>query len=150
LDKFELAGLGGTFDHLHDGHKLLISTAFRIAKKVAIALTNEELLKNKAEKELIESYETRKQNLENFIIEELGQFKDSFEIIPLSDPFGPAITSEDLEIHVSSDETIEMSKKINEYRIKNGLKPLVLVAIPIVTDIKDKKISSTDIRTSLK
>jgi pantetheine-phosphate adenylyltransferase len=150
MDKFNLAGLGGTFDHLHEGHKMLLSAAFKIAKHVAIAICTDKLLQNKKDKDLIESYEVRVKNVENFLINELKISKNSYEIIPLDDPFGPAISSTDLEVHVSSEETIENSKKINQIRIQKGLKPLYLLMIPLVLDEHGRKVSSSDIREKLK
>ncbi len=60
-------GLGGTFDHLHEGHKLLLKTALSISEKVEIGLTSQELLKNKQFFSKLEDYKTRKANLELFI-----------------------------------------------------------------------------------
>lgn len=52
--------MGGTFDHLHIGHKLLLKTAFSISRKVVIGLTAEEMLNNKKYKSKLEDYKTRK------------------------------------------------------------------------------------------
>ena len=42
-----LIGMGGTFDHLHDGHKYLIETALSISHQVVIGLTSQKMLKRK-------------------------------------------------------------------------------------------------------
>jgi len=39
--------MGGTFDHLHDGHKFLIKTALLFSKNIVIGLATENLLKKK-------------------------------------------------------------------------------------------------------
>ena len=39
--------MGGTFDHLHDGHKFLLRTALRLSNNIEIGLTSQKLLKNK-------------------------------------------------------------------------------------------------------
>ena len=59
--------MGGTFDHLHEGHKLLIKTALSISNNLVIGLTTEKLLKNKKFSLKLENYLTRKTNLEIFI-----------------------------------------------------------------------------------
>jgi pantetheine-phosphate adenylyltransferase len=146
---FKLVGLGGTFDHLHDGHRFLLKTAAKVGEHVAIALATEKLLKNKKHRDKLEPYETRKNNLKKFLDEELGLSSDSYTIIPLNDPFGIAITEPKLEVHVSSLETHEVSLKINEERIKNGLPPMILIIIPIINDSKGEKLSSTNIRSTL-
>jgi pantetheine-phosphate adenylyltransferase len=146
---YKLVGLGGSFDHLHDGHKELLRTAFRIGKHVAIALTTSNLLKSKVCKENLEEFEVREKNLRNFIENDLKIDEDDYSIIPLNDPFGPAITNKDLEAHISSVETHAIALKINELRIKNGLNPMVLIIIPLIKNKDGKKLSSTDIRLSL-
>ena len=150
MEKFKLAGLGGTFDHLHNGHKCLLNTAFKVADRVAIAVCTDRLLQNKKDKEFIQPYELRIKRLKEYLEHELRVSKDSYELIPLDDPFGPAITSEELEIHISSEETFENSKKINEIRVQKGLKPLYLLMIPLILDEAGKKVSSSSIREKLK
>ncbi|MCP4760245.1 MAG: adenylyltransferase/cytidyltransferase family protein, partial [archaeon] len=54
---FNICGLGGTFDHLHNGHKLLIETAFKLGKKVVIGLATDNLLKEKEYKNEMQTYE---------------------------------------------------------------------------------------------
>ena len=44
---FKIVGLGGIFDHLHLGHQVLLQTAFKLGKHVAIGLSTENLLKGK-------------------------------------------------------------------------------------------------------
>ena len=146
---FEIVGLGGTYDYLHQGHKELLRNAFKIGKHVAIALTDKELQKTKINAEKIQSYEIRKQNLQMFIENTLNEKPENYTIIKLEDPFGPAITDRNLEAHVSSMENYPVAMKINEKRIENGLKPLVLVIIPLVKDESGKKLSSSTIRANL-
>jgi cytidyltransferase-like protein len=146
---FELVGLAGTFDHLHVGHRKLLTMAFKQGQKVAIGLTTDELLINKQYKDKIQSYDIREKCLRDFIEKELNVSWKYYNIIPLNDPFGPAITEPNLEAHISSEETYQGAMKINEMRIKNKLKPLVLIIIPLETDTNGIKISSTEIRKNI-
>ncbi|GAH01376.1 unnamed protein product [marine sediment metagenome] len=97
-----LIGMGGTFDHLHDGHKYLIETALSISHQVVIGLTSQKMLKRKKVASKIEDYETRKKNIENFIssITELDRVK----IVELNDPYGPPIKE--------PEEVVEETKKL--------------------------------------
>ncbi|MBA7566909.1 hypothetical protein ES708_08608 [subsurface metagenome] len=143
---YDLIGLGGTFDQFHLGHAELIKTAFKYGKHVAIGLTTEKLLGNKLLKDKIQSYAQREENLKHFIHNEIGISEQNYTIIPLNDPFGPAITDKNLQAHVSSMETYKIVIKINEIRIKNGLPPLVLIIIPIILNRSGNKYSSSEIR----
>lgn len=146
---FNICGLGGTFDHLHDGHKLLLRTAFMVAKKVVIGLATDSLLNEKKFKEKIEPFETRKENILNFIESINPNYRKNCTIIPLSDPFGPAITDPTIEIHISSEESYKNAIKINELRHEKGLNKMILVIVPSVLNKNGTKISSTDIRKNL-
>ena len=143
---YKYVGLGGSFDHLHEGHKELLKCAFKIGEKVGIALTTNELHSGKTDQEFIESFEIRKRNLKKFIIEILRKEVHQFEIMPLNDPFGIAITDKSLQAHVSSMETYEVAFKINQIRLERGLKPLTIIIIPLVLNQKGQKISSSEIR----
>lgn len=143
---YDLIGLGGTFDQFHLGHAELIRTAFKFGKNVAIGLTTEKLFENKLLKDKIQSFDQRKENLKQFIHKEIGVSEQYYSIIPLNDPFGPAITDENLQAHVSSMETYKIAIKINEIRIEKGFQPLVLIIIPIILNKSGNKYSSSEIR----
>lgn len=145
---FKLVGMGGCFDHLHEGHKYLISTAFKVSEKLVIGLTTDKMNQKKQYKEEIQDYSTRKQNIENFVqsFTELSRL----EIIELNDPYGPPIEDEDYEALVFSLETLPNAIKINEIREEKGMKPLIFIIISLLKDKNGKKISSTDIRKNLK
>jgi pantetheine-phosphate adenylyltransferase len=140
--------MGGTFDHLHEGHKFLISTALSISEKVVIGLTTENLLKNKKYFSKLEDYKTRENNLTTFIktITDLNRV----EIIELNDHYGPPVNEPEYEGLIVSQETYKTGVEINEIREKNGFKPLIIIVIPMIKDNNHKKISSTAIREKIK
>jgi pantetheine-phosphate adenylyltransferase len=146
---FNKVCLGGTFDHLHQGHKELLKMAFKMGIHVSIGLTKDSLLINKKYSEKIQTYEKRKKNLEFFIEKCLRQTFDFYTIIPLNDPLGPVISETDIEAIVCSHETYRGCIKINEIRFKLGLTPLVIIIIPLFLNKLGKKLSSTDIRAEL-
>ena len=144
---FKLAGMGGNLDHLHEGHKLLLKTALEVSESIVIGLTTEKMHKNKQFKEKIEDYSTRKLKIEKFI----QTFSDlkRVQIIELNDSYGPPIEDKNYEALIISQETIPNALEINEIREQSGMKPLILVVIPILRDEKGNKISSTEIRKNL-
>ena len=140
--------MGGTFDHLHEGHKYLISTALSISKKVVIGLTSESLLKNKEFFSKMQSYDER----ETAIISYISKISDisRVEIVKLEDPYGPPIHEEDYEGIIVSQETYKNALTINNMREKNGFKPMIIIVIPILKNSNNEKISSTIIRANMK
>ncbi|MHA1848676.1 MAG: pantetheine-phosphate adenylyltransferase [Promethearchaeota archaeon] len=142
-----IVGLGGTFDHLHEGHEKLLEIAFTLGKRVVIGLTTDNMLENKKYHEYLESFDKRRENLVNYA-RGLGRDAD-LEILPLNDPFGPAISDPRLEVHVSSEETFDVSRQINKLREKNGLDPLILVMVPLVKNDHGQRFSSTSIRKEI-
>lgn len=140
-------GIGGTFDHLHEGHKYLISTALSLSEKVVIGLTSDIILKNKKFYSKIENYQKRLEGLKSYLskISDLSRV----EIIKLEDSYGPPIHESDYDGIIVSQETYEGALKINQIREEKGFKPLIIVIIPLILDNNKKKISSTSIRATL-
>ncbi|MBN2156084.1 MAG: pantetheine-phosphate adenylyltransferase [Candidatus Lokiarchaeota archaeon] len=135
--------------HLHDGHKLLLKTAFRLGKHVAIGLVTDEFAKEKEFANLIEPYTVREKNIIKYISSINPEYSNRCTIIPLKDSFGPSITNPDIEIHVSSEETYKVAFEINEIRAQRGLQRMVIVIIPLVLGEDGTRISSTKIRKKL-
>lgn len=142
-------GLGGTFDHLHEGHKFLLKTALSISELTEIGLTSQDLLKNKQYSSKLEDYETRKENLKSYIssIADLNRVN----IVEISNWSDMDKYAQDPEYDglVVSQETYDNALKLNENRMKKGLKPLVLIVIPLLKDENSNKISSTSIREKI-
>ena len=140
----KLVGVAGTFGPLHKGHHQLLAKAFDVGEKVLVALTTEVMLKRKEAKAQIASYEERKRDLEEFLNSK--GYQGRYEIIPLDDPFGVAITLAEQEGIVTSEETVSGAEKINEIRKERGLKPLKIFPIKLVPAEDGNPISSTRIR----
>jgi len=136
-------GLGGTFDHLHEGHKFLLKIALSISEFVEIGLTSQDLLKNKQYFSKLEDYQTRKNNLKDYINSIAGL--NRINIVEISNWFDMDKYAQDPEYDglVVSQETYDNALKLNENRMKKGLKPLVLIVIPLIKDKNNNKLSST-------
>lgn len=68
--------LGGTFDHLHAGHKLLLTMAALVlctepsqARCLTIGITGDELLKNKQYREELEDFPQRQSAVQHFLLD---------------------------------------------------------------------------------
>ncbi|KAJ8264569.1 hypothetical protein GJAV_G00150810 [Gymnothorax javanicus] len=145
--------VGGTFDRLHGAHKTLLSISCLLAnRRFVIGLCDTELLKRKVLKELIQPYALRADRLRVF----LQDVKPSllYEIVPISEPFGPSVTDSELQCIVVSEETKKGGAAVNKKRLENGLSELVLHEIQLMKDahhseIEEEKISSSSLRTRL-
>ena len=144
MKQFRKVAVGGTFDELHRGHKVLLMKAFEIGARVLIGLCSDEFAKKLGKPHKTASYAERLKELETFLTN-LGVFEKA-EIIPLNDPFGPTVTDKCIEALVVSDETKPMADKINEQRRKVGLAPLEIVSVNMVPSENCGPISTTRIR----
>jgi len=135
---------GGTFDKLHKGHKKLLEFSFKIGEKVLIGLSSDELVKKLQKPHEVASYTEREKNLISFLKEK--GFINRFEIIPLKDRYGITLIHPNLEALITGEENKVIAEKINEERIKKGLKPLEIFYVKTVLAEDNKPISSTRIR----
>lgn len=107
LRRFQRVGIGGTFDHLHAGHKLMLSVAAMLAGRTllcGITAPGGRMLEGKHYQERIESWEERVRRVQEFLCEFCPRDIQT-EIIQLNDPFGPTISDATLEALIVSPET---------------------------------------------
>ncbi|VVT56351.1 uncharacterized protein SAPINGB_P004995 [Magnusiomyces paraingens] len=148
----DVVAVGGTFDHLHDGHRLLLTVAGYLAKEKLIAgITGSELLVNKKYAEVLESYLVRRSHVEEFLAYVFPQLE--VETIMLHDPAGPTVLVENIDALVVSRETFKGGLQINKTRLDKGWKPLIVYDIGMLGCVEGNeqnnymdKLSSTDIR----
>ena len=141
--------MGGTFDHLHEGHKFLLKTALSISEIVEIGLTTQNLLENKEFYSKLEDYKTRQEKLKDFIKTFTNLERINIVEIKNWDDMDRYAQDPEYEGLVVSQETYENAVKLSETREKIGLKPLILIVIPIFRDKNNQKLSSTSIRKKL-
>ncbi len=144
MKQFRKVAVGGTFDELHRGHRVLLLKAFEIGERVLVGLCSDEFVKKLGKPHTTASYEVRLKELRNF----LGNhgLAERAEVIPLNNPFGPTVTDQCIEALVVSDETKSIANQINEQRAKKGLNSLTIVTINMVPSEDCSPISTTRIR----
>ena len=136
--------IGGTFDKLHKGHKILLLKAFEIGEHILIGLCSDEFAEKIRKPHPTARFEKRLEELEFFL--KKHDFYERAEIIPLNDPFGTAISNKCIEALVVSHETKGVAIKINRERIRAGFHPLEIIIINMVPAENYKPISTTRIR----
>jgi len=144
MKQFRKVAVGGTFDELHKGHKILLIKAFEVGKTVLIGLCTEEFVKKMDKPHVTAPYEERLKDLRAFL--EKSVLSDTAEIVPLDDPYGNTLTNACIEALVVSEETERIAIKINQKRSEAGLSPLAIVTISMVPAENCKPISTTRIR----
>ena len=137
--------IGGTFNILHKGHKLLIDKAFGTAGirgSVFIGITTGENSSGKKDmKPMIE----RKTSIEQYLSKK--GFIDRATIGPIEDKYGPSIEGE-FDAIVVSPETVKTAEEINNKRRKLGKKPLKIIKIPFILADDGTPISSSRIKNN--
>lgn len=137
--------VGGTFDKLHAGHRLLLTTAAWAAHDVLqIGITGETLLVRKKFRELIASFEERSSMAREFA----RRVKPALREIVCSkllDSAGLSAREPAVEALVVSRETLASACRINEVRAAAGLRRMEIIAVEVL-DTKGTKLSSSGLR----
>lgn len=141
--------LGGTFDHLHIGHKLLLSVAaLCTTRRLIVGVTSTELLTKKKHRAYVEPIAVRLAAVRHF----LRAFRQAFgalelDVVPISDVCGPAATDPTLDLLVVTEETAKGADTIAEERRKNQVQAVDVHIVSLVdaADHSDK-VGSTAIR----
>ena len=114
---YSSVAVGGTFDHFHNGHRLLLAqSALRAEKRILVGVADGPLLANKALSELIEPLETRMQKVQSF----LTDVKPSLciDVVRIVDVMGPTAWDASLECLVITADTAGGGEAVNAERKK--------------------------------
>lgn len=97
LQTYRNVVLGGTFDRIHAGHKVLLTQAVLLAtERVVVGVTDGGMIKSKKLHELILPAAHRIEHVKEFL-EDVDPFL-RYEVVPILDPFGPTATDPDMDV----------------------------------------------------
>jgi phosphopantetheine adenylyltransferase len=143
-EEFRNVILGGSFDKLHKGHKLLLKHALRFSDRIKIGLVKDEMLKDKLFSSKIEKFNLRKNKIISFLKKIRKNVK--IDIIPLSDPYGPSIEDNTFTDIIATEETLPRVIKINKIRISKNLSKLKIHVVRLLLADDGRIIRSSRIR----
>lgn len=141
--KYNRVILGGTFDHLHKGHKEFIRFALSLSENLIIGLTSDKYVSKT--KNNIQNFEFRKKYLEDFL--ELENITERVKIIEIYDIYGVAISPDaQIDALIAVEKTLPGAREVNKKREELGMSPLEVVIVPSAVSQDGETISSSRIR----
>lgn len=156
-NKYNRIGVAGTFDHIHSGHRALLSASTLLTKKnegkvgkLVVGVTKGNLLANKEYKSALQPLGERRRKVKEFIDMlnsknvEVGRQACEYSILDIETPTGPVVEEDDYDAIVVSKETEQGAFYINSKRKK----PLDIIVVPLVT-VWGRKVSSTARRSKV-
>ena len=149
----ESVSVGGTFDRLHAGHRLLLAVAMRAVAPggtLYVGVTSSELLANKSFGEYVESYEMRAASAKAFLAACDPSETVDVRVGPLDKNPPLAATVSEMRGLVISKETIAGAEALNDMRASAGFDALRFIVVDLVGGSPDgdarDKLSSTKLR----
>ena len=126
--------MGGTFDRLHNGQKLLLSAAASRMKpggRLFCGIAGDALFKEKALRELIQPYGRRERVVRHF----LSSIRPDvvYELSELTDGYGPSINDAAIQAIVVTEETVAGGAKCNEKRAEKGMSAMDVVVVGLIS-----------------
>ncbi|KAK8869854.1 hypothetical protein IAR55_000422 [Kwoniella newhampshirensis] len=154
-----VVALGGTFDHLHAAHKLLLHLAFVLTgQKLIVGLMADRLLSSKKHCELVQPLSERLEGVESFLRRlggviintshplteegshgeteqgERGKGKVGIAAGEIQDALGPTASDPNIQALVVSRETYSGGEYVNRVRKEQGLGELELYIVDVIAD----------------
>ncbi|KAJ3163025.1 hypothetical protein HDU86_002194 [Geranomyces michiganensis] len=155
---YDNVAMGGTFDHLHGGHKILLTAAVWLTRQRLICgvMDPPRLAKKKGAK-YMESLDTRMNAVKRFL-DLIRRDTVRYDVVPIADEYGPTRTDPNIQAIVGSLESQRGCEAVNTLRAEKGLCALDVFTIDVISSSSanvqlgaamEDKISSTAIRQYL-
>lgn len=141
--QYKHAVLGGTFDHLHAGHKRILDFAFHIAAQVTIGIV-ENPIEEKPYQATVESNQMRREAINSYITQ--NKLSKRAHIVTINDIYGPAADDPNFDVIVTTKETKPNAQKVNTKRLTNNLPLLAIETVPFLKSLDNQILRARRIR----
>lgn len=167
---YPVAAMGGTFDHLHAAHKLLLHMAlFCTESRLIVGVMADRLLKTKSHAHVLEPLDTRLGAATAFLRRSGGDARGVvLDVVEIQDALGPTAWDAEISLLLVSKETMSGGREVNRVRGEKGLSQLDILSVDVISSVftddrkktvdlsaledsqlKDAKMGSTGIREFL-
>ncbi|KLT44765.1 hypothetical protein CC85DRAFT_270777 [Cutaneotrichosporon oleaginosum] len=164
---YKVSAMGGTFDHLHAAHKLLLHMAlFATEQRLIVGVMAHRLLATKSHAAVLDNLDTRLGAATAFLRRCGGEARGIvLDVVEIQDALGPTAWDPEISLLVVSKETLSGGNMVNRVRGEKGLSVLDMLAIDVISSefahdkrstrdlsaveealLKDAKMGSTGIR----
>jgi pantetheine-phosphate adenylyltransferase len=128
---YPTTALGGTFDHLHAAHKLLLHLSlFLTTHKLIVGVMTPSLLQSKSNAQLLQPLDERIRTTKDFLSRQGTNVE--LDVVEIHDPFGPTAWDGDIQALVVSKETVSGGEAVNKKREEKGLGKLDVWVIDVI------------------
>lgn len=173
---YPVVALGGTFDHLHAAHKLLLHLAlFLTTRKLIVGVMSDSLLASKSNAELVQPLSERIEGVKAFLTrvqsrdigtrvgstqqtrEESSDATDQnssaeagveLDVLEIHDAYGPTRSDPDIQALVVSRETLSGGEAVNRVRREGGLSELEVYVIDVIAGEAQSDRDSSKVETT--
>lgn len=144
--RYNTVAVGGTFDRLHAGHRLLLTVAAWVTSStLLVGITDNSLIAHKKHSNIIASVDTRGEQVLEYL-RNVNPRPPSVNISVLHTPAGLTATHPCIDGLVVSRETLTSANSINESREERGLDRFRVIVVDILHHRNRVKLSSTALR----
>lgn len=137
LPQYDETVLGGTFDHLHSGHKMMLQVSAYTARKILwIGVSSGVLLNKKSSASVLQSWDFRVLGIREFLAlvcpGGVGFMESGLDVrcIELFDIYGPSLNP-NIGAIVVSEETAKGGPAVNRKRAEMGRSEMDIHVVPL-------------------
>lgn len=142
-----VVAMGGTFDHLHAAHKLLLHAALFITEqRLIVGVMSDKLLASKNNAGLIEGLEQRLGNV-NAFLRRCGLGDRIPYVVEIHDGLGPTAWDPEVTAIAVSRETMGGGKEVNRVRGSKGLSILEILSVDVISATLESDAGEDILRT---